>query len=114
MLHSSAAADALTSIPLPPSLAGAHAPNGTPASHSRRVVRLLPWLLVSSGRLTTRELTMLASQQGLSRLLELNLSTTGPGGALAVKGQPQAADRTAALLAAVAHLHRCALLDECC
>ncbi len=50
------------------------------------VVPVLPWLLVSSGRLDTRDLTHIASQRGLSALLELGLCRVG--GALAVRGTP--------------------------
>lgn len=45
---------------------------------------LLPWLLVAQGRLSTSEMTLLASQCGLSRVLELGLASLN--GNLAVRG----------------------------
>lgn len=45
---------------------------------------MLPWLLVTSTRLDTRDLTHIASYRGLSALLELGLTLSS--GALAVRG----------------------------
>ncbi len=51
----------------------------------KKVTPVLPWLLVSSGRLDTRDLTQIASHRGLGAILELGL-TRGPGGALMLRG----------------------------
>lgn len=38
-----------------------------------QVVQLLPWLLVTNGRLTTQDITRIATQRALGSLLELGL-----------------------------------------
>lgn len=50
----------------------------------KKVIPVLPWLLVTSGRLDTRDITHIASHRGLAALLELGLSIGA--GTLAVRG----------------------------
>eukprot|EP00195_Chlamydomonas_chlamydogama_P000584 CAMPEP_0202922760 /NCGR_PEP_ID=MMETSP1392-20130828/78093_1 /ASSEMBLY_ACC=CAM_ASM_000868 /TAXON_ID=225041 /ORGANISM="Chlamydomonas chlamydogama, Strain SAG 11-48b" /LENGTH=614 /DNA_ID=CAMNT_0049616405 /DNA_START=224 /DNA_END=2068 /DNA_ORIENTATION=- len=50
----------------------------------KKVTPVLPWLLVSSGRLDTRDLTHIASYKGLGAMLELGLTMSS--GSLAVRG----------------------------
>ena len=56
-----------------------------PSWFSMQVKPLLPWLLVTSSRMNTRDLTVLASLRGLGSMLELSLSLTQTG-ALSVRG----------------------------
>ena len=69
---------------------------------------MLPWLLVAMGRLTLPQLTAIASQRGLSSVLELGLEVLGVA-RLAVRGSAPPVDPptpAASLIAAVASLHR--------
>ena len=62
-------------------------PPNASAKKNKMVLPFLPWLLVTSTRLDTRDLTLLASIRGLSALLELSLtSSPASGGHLEVKG----------------------------
>ncbi|KAG1671554.1 hypothetical protein FOA52_011276 [Chlamydomonas sp. UWO 241] len=56
-----------------------------PAPPKKTVLPFLPWLLLTNGRLDTRELTQLATARGLGALLELSLAPS-QGGHLALRG----------------------------